>query len=64
MALAIAKSDTAHYLHATLERLETVAIQDINRLFYATAAHVAVEQAIQWSPLPTTTYLAQRLPDP
>jgi hypothetical protein len=44
MALAIAKSDTAHYLHATLERFETVAIQDISRLFYAAAAHVAVEQ--------------------
>jgi hypothetical protein len=44
MALAIAKSDTAHYLHATLERFDTIAIQDISRLFYAAAAHVAVEQ--------------------
>jgi len=43
MALAVAKSDTAHYLHATLERFDTSAIQDISRQFYAAAAPVAVE---------------------
>jgi hypothetical protein len=41
MALVTAKSDIAHYLHATLERFDTVAIQDISRLFYAAAAKVA-----------------------
>jgi hypothetical protein len=41
MALVPAKSDIAHYLHATLERFDTVAIQDISRLFSAAAANVA-----------------------
>ena len=41
MALTTPKSELAHYLHATLERFDTVAIQAIGRLFYAAAEHVA-----------------------
>jgi hypothetical protein len=46
MALTVAQSDIAHYLHATLERFDTVATQEISRLFYAAAAHVAVEHGL------------------
>ena len=46
MALTLAKSEVAHYLHATLERFDTIAIQEISRLLYAAAAHVAVKQEL------------------
>lgn len=38
MAFALAKPDTAHYFHATLEQFCHAAVQDIRRLFYAAAA--------------------------